>query len=206
MNEKIVPKPSISLNSLARTDSAEPTYEETMRTISRQTLALVFRYQKRFPEIVGGERWLGRMKLDKRFAFALDLSKLMIPDEQLRSYITSWYDPSFTASTDSERKVMRHKKINDIVDYCLKKTGSIDAALAELTKLCGRLTYGHEPSKTFLLYDDIFRLAKLQKLSEKEALDFREELSHAVESQLGLFSVIVTAAIDRMEELKDASR
>lgn len=204
MGEEITIKPSASPNSPIKANDAGLSYDDSIRALSRRTLALTFRYQKRFPEIVNGKRLIGRMRLDKKVEFFLDLSKLAIPEEQIRSSVISWYGSS-SSLPDGERKILRREKVNAIADYCLRKNGSVDGAVAELTGLRKKMALEEAPIGEPPLKADCLRLAKLQRLPEKEALDLYDQLTHSIWCSLGLLTVMLDLVVDALEERKLAS-
>jgi hypothetical protein len=154
--------------------------ESGLRSLSRSALALTIRYQKRFPDITGGTRHPGRIRLDKRVAFIEDFSKLMIPDDKLRSLVLKWVEPR---GIEGGKEVSK-ERVDTIVSYCVDKNGSVNGAFDELKAIYDKVMTGHPPAHhRYLLSDlDIARLAKLQRLSDAETKEFSAELHHMVNS------------------------
>lgn len=163
--------------------------------IKRKTLALALSYVRRFPEVLDGEVLRGRIRLDKRPEFILDVTKLMVPDDRLRALVLE----KRTRSENDERdRIDSIRKSDKIAVYCLdKNNGSRDAALLELNAITSRLS---GEGQRVLKLEDILALRSVRRMPKKMALQFASGLGHMVYSVLQVLISTVDGAVGRLEE------
>jgi hypothetical protein len=163
-----------------------------LSALQRDALALTFRYQKRFPEVVDGERKLGRIKIEKRGEFINNLSKLLITDDKLRLIAMERTD----TSDSGVRLDLFATKVDRIAARCMEKTGHVDRAIAELEAIERRL---HWPGNGLFESGDIDRLAKLQGLTPDQRDKFWIELSHMTVTAMAVLVQPFRQALKKLE-------